>query len=71
MNRYFIRVGDKTTADGIVTQGEDNFKHHGVSVSYHGAAIYCHGCKTVGHICNVPPYRGFVAQIGACARPVE
>lgn len=59
MKRYFIRVGDKTTADGIVTQGEDNFKHHGVSVSYHGAAIYCHGCKTVGHICSVPPYRPF------------
>lgn len=57
MRRYFIRVGDKTTAGGEVIQGEERTKHHGAALSYEGAEIYCHTCKSVGHISKVLPYR--------------
>jgi uncharacterized Zn-binding protein involved in type VI secretion len=57
MKRYFIKVGDKTTAGGVVTQGEPTATHHGTPYAYHGAEIYCHACKSVGRVANVPPFR--------------
>jgi uncharacterized Zn-binding protein involved in type VI secretion len=57
MKRYYIRVGDKTTAGGVVTQGEEHFRYRGVAVAYQGAEVYCHTCKSVGRIVNIPPYR--------------
>ncbi|MBC8748977.1 putative Zn-binding protein involved in type VI secretion [Paraburkholderia sp. WC7.3g] len=57
MRRYFIVLGDKTTAGGVVIQAEERFTNHGKPLAYHGAQIYCHACKSTGHICNVPPYR--------------
>ncbi|AXF13734.1 PAAR domain-containing protein [Paraburkholderia caledonica] len=60
MRRYFIVLGDKTTAGGVVIQGEESCRNHGKPLAYHGAQIYCHACKTTGYICNVPPYRPMV-----------
>ncbi len=57
MRRYFIVMGDKTTAGGVVIQGEESCLNHGRPLAYHGAQVYCHACKTTGYICNVPPYR--------------
>lgn len=57
MKRYLIRLGDKTTAGGVVTEGDSTSMHHGIPLAYHGAEIYCHACKSVGHIVNVPPFR--------------
>ncbi|WP_175686945.1 PAAR domain-containing protein [Burkholderia anthina] len=56
MKRYFIRIGDKTTTGGTVTQGEDFFKHDGKAVAYEGAEVYCNACASVGRIANVPPF---------------
>ncbi|MEX3705336.1 PAAR domain-containing protein [Paraburkholderia sp. BR14263] len=50
-------MGDKTTAGGVVIQGEESCRNDGKALAYHGAQIYCHACKTTGYICNVPPYR--------------
>ncbi|MBU9230283.1 PAAR domain-containing protein [Burkholderia multivorans] len=57
MERYFIRIGDKTTSGGTVLQGKDSFKYHDKAVAYAGAQVYCPVCQTVGRIENVPPYR--------------
>ncbi|WP_174903464.1 PAAR domain-containing protein [Burkholderia pseudomultivorans] len=57
MERYFIRIGDKTTSGGTVLQGKDSFKHHGKAVAYAGAQVSCPACQTVGTIENIPPYR--------------
>lgn len=57
MRRYFVRVGDKTTAGGTVTQGEESFEYRGKAVAYEGAEIYCHTCTSTGRIANTPPYR--------------
>ncbi|CAB3781980.1 PAAR domain-containing protein [Paraburkholderia fynbosensis] len=60
MKRYFIVLGDKTTAGGVVIQGEESCTNHGKPLAYHGAQVYCHACKTTGYICNIPPYRPMV-----------
>ncbi|PLZ03863.1 PAAR domain-containing protein [Burkholderia sp. WAC0059] len=57
MKRYFILLGDRTTAGGVVIQGDESWRNHGKPLAYHGARISCPACKTVGYICNVPPYR--------------
>lgn len=56
MRRYFIRVGDKTTAGGTVLDGVPNNTHDGVPVSYEGARIHCPACNSEGHAQKVPPY---------------
>jgi uncharacterized Zn-binding protein involved in type VI secretion len=60
VRRFFIVLGDKTTAGGVVIQGEESCRNHGKALAYHGAQIYCHACKTTGYICNVPPYRPMI-----------
>ncbi|RKT26453.1 putative Zn-binding protein involved in type VI secretion [Paraburkholderia sp. RAU2J] len=62
MKRYFIVLGDKTTAGGVVIQGEESCTNHGKPLAYHGAQVYCHACKTTGYICNIPPYRPMVLR---------
>lgn len=62
MRRYFIALGDKTTAGGVVTQGDESWRNHGKPLAYHGARIFCPACKTVGYICNVPPYRPMTSK---------
>ena len=55
-------LGDKTTAGGVVIQGDESWRNHGKPLAYHGAQIYCHACKTTGYICNVPPYPPMTAM---------
>lgn len=55
MRRNFIVLGDKTTADGVVLQGEERSQHHGKPLAYEGAAVSCHACKSTGHIQCVEP----------------
>lgn len=57
MKRYFIRIGDKTTAGGTVTQGANFFRHNGKAVAYEGAEVYCDACASAGRIANVQPFR--------------
>lgn len=57
MRRMFILVGDATTHDGCVIEGESSSTHHGKAMSYHGARVYCRTCQSEGRIVGVPPYR--------------
>nr|WP_080421678.1 PAAR domain-containing protein [Burkholderia ubonensis] len=57
MRRYFIVIGDKTTSDGVVLEGEERTKNHGKALSYHGARVYCPACKSEGHIVADGPSR--------------
>ncbi|KAF1034906.1 MAG: hypothetical protein GAK33_05129 [Burkholderia lata] len=56
MKRYFVRIGDQTTAGGTVEQGEDSYTHDGKAVAYAGANINCPACGTIGKIENIPPH---------------
>lgn len=60
MRRALIKLGDKTTAGGIVTEADHACTHHGAPLSYHGASIYCPACKRTGKACNVPPMRPMI-----------
>lgn len=57
MRRYFIVLGDKTTAGGVVTQSLGSFKIHGGPVAFDQASIWCPACKSEGRICAVGPRR--------------
>jgi len=57
MRRYYLKKGDKSSAGGVVLEGEETCTHYGTAMTYHGAKVWCPACKTTGVICNVPPYR--------------
>ncbi|MDR5740930.1 PAAR domain-containing protein [Caballeronia sp. LZ016] len=57
MKRYFLKVGDKSTAGGVVLEGQDRASHHGTALTYIGASVSCGACKTTGHIIAKGPRR--------------
>jgi uncharacterized Zn-binding protein involved in type VI secretion len=57
MRRYFIMLGDRTTAGGIVMQGETASIANGQPFAYQDAKINCQSCMSEGHIHNVGPSR--------------
>lgn len=58
MIRYFIHVGDKTTAGGTVIDGaESTFGFGGQPLSVEGSKIQCPACGSVGVGVPVQPYR--------------
>jgi uncharacterized Zn-binding protein involved in type VI secretion len=57
LRRYFIVLGDQTTAGGVVTQSLDSFKILGKPVAFDRASIWCPACKSEGRICAVGPRR--------------
>jgi uncharacterized Zn-binding protein involved in type VI secretion len=50
MSRRFIRKGDKTDRDGIVTDGIGNSSLQGQPLAYLGAPVQCPVCGTEGVI---------------------
>jgi uncharacterized Zn-binding protein involved in type VI secretion len=50
MSRRFIRKGDKTDCDGIVTDGIGNSSLQGRPLAYLGAPVQCPACGTEGVI---------------------
>jgi len=52
-------LGDKSTAGGIVLEGEHSTTNHGTPLTYLGARVYCHACKSEGHISPRGPRRPF------------
>ena len=48
--RYKIRVGDKTTANGIITSGSPTATMHGVALAREGDTINCPACHSTGVI---------------------
>jgi uncharacterized Zn-binding protein involved in type VI secretion len=50
MNRRFIRKGDKTGRNGLVTDGIGNSSLQGQPLAYLGASVQCPACGTQGII---------------------
>ena len=50
MSRRFIRKGDKTECNGVVTGGIGNSSLQGQPLAYLGAAVQCPACGTEGII---------------------
>jgi len=48
--RYKIRVGDKTTANGIVTSGSPTANMYGIALAREGDTIDCPVCHATGVI---------------------
>ncbi|CAM2159247.1 PAAR domain-containing protein [Paraburkholderia tropica] len=55
MRRYLLRLGDKSTAGGVVLEGAENCTHHGIPITFIGARVWCEGCKSHGYIESVGP----------------
>lgn len=50
MKRAILKLGDKTTAGGVVLEGIDCCKHHGTPITFIGAKIRCPACNSAGVI---------------------
>lgn len=50
MSRRFIRKGDKTDRNGVVTDGIGNAPLQGQPLAYLGAPVQCPACGTEGAI---------------------
>ena len=55
VTRYYIRKGDRTTADGVVLDGSSSNTAYGIGLSYEGDRVQCPACKSTGQIvCDGP-----------------
>ncbi|WP_321963865.1 PAAR domain-containing protein [Paraburkholderia sp. J7] len=50
MRRAILKLGDKTTAGGIVLEGMDTCMHHGTPMTFIGAKVWCPACDSEGVI---------------------
>lgn len=50
MRRYYLRRGDKSTADGVVIEGDSSMTIYGVDATFVGAKVFCRTCKSDGRI---------------------
>ncbi|WP_321905694.1 PAAR domain-containing protein [Paraburkholderia tropica] len=57
MRRYLLRLGDKSTAGGVVLEGAENCTHRGIPITFIGARVWCEGCKSHGYIESAGPHR--------------
>jgi uncharacterized Zn-binding protein involved in type VI secretion len=57
MRRAILKLGDKSTNGGVVTEGVDNCTHHGTPITFIGAKVWCNGCKSEGFIASRGPHR--------------
>ncbi|WP_269139783.1 PAAR domain-containing protein [Burkholderia stagnalis] len=55
VKRHYLRVGDKSTAGGVVVEGIATTSVMGQELTRLGASVMCPACKTVGHIVPVGP----------------
>ncbi|CAN7144507.1 PAAR domain-containing protein [Trinickia sp. LjRoot230] len=57
MRRSYLKIGDKSSAGGTVTEGIPRTTHYGTELTFIGAQIVCPACKTVGRIVAKGPRR--------------
>ncbi len=57
MRRAILKLGDKTTSDGVVLEGIDSCRHHGTPMTFIGAKIWCPACNSEGVIGWKGPHR--------------
>lgn len=50
MRRAILKLGDKTSAGGVVLEGIEGCKHHGTPITFIGAKIWCPACNSEGVI---------------------
>jgi uncharacterized Zn-binding protein involved in type VI secretion len=50
MRRSYLKIGDKSSAGGSVTEGIPDTTHYGTELSFIGAQLTCPACKAVGRI---------------------
>ena len=50
MRRSYLKIGDKSSAGGTVTEGIPHTTHYGTELTFIGAQVVCPACKSVGHI---------------------
>jgi uncharacterized Zn-binding protein involved in type VI secretion len=55
MRRYYLRLHDKSTSGGVVTEGIRQCTIYGIPQTYTGARLYCPTCKSEGRICAKGP----------------
>lgn len=50
MKRSYLKVGDKSSANGVVIEGIPFCSHEGVQITFVGAKVNCPACHSTGHI---------------------
>lgn len=50
MRRSYLKIGDKSSADGTVIEGIPGVTHNGTEFTFVGARVDCPACKSVGAI---------------------
>ena len=50
MRRSYLKIGDKSSAGGTVTEGIPDTTHFGTELTFVGAQVACPACKSVGNI---------------------
>ncbi|WP_454806378.1 PAAR domain-containing protein [Paraburkholderia fungorum] len=50
MQRSYLKVGDKSSAGGVVIEGIPGATHDGVELTFLGAKVQCPACKSTGVI---------------------
>jgi len=55
MNRSYLKVGDKSSAGGIVVEGIPGTTHNGTELTFVGAQVSCPACKSIGRIVPAGP----------------
>ncbi|WP_080485793.1 MULTISPECIES: PAAR domain-containing protein [Burkholderia cepacia complex] len=55
VKRHYLRVGDKSTAGGVVTDGIATTSVMGQQLTHIGASVMCPACSSVGHIVPIGP----------------
>ncbi|MBN3777459.1 PAAR domain-containing protein [Burkholderia sp. Ac-20345] len=48
--RAWLRKGDQSSSGGVVLEGMESVKHHGIPRTYIGAEVSCPACNSIGHI---------------------
>lgn len=55
MRRSYLKLGDKSTANGVVTEGIDSSFHEGALLTFVGAKVSCPSCHSTGTIIAAGP----------------
>jgi len=55
MKRNYLKVGDKSTANGVVVEGIPFCSHEGTEITFVGAKVSCPSCHSIGHIVATGP----------------
>jgi uncharacterized Zn-binding protein involved in type VI secretion len=50
MKRHYLKVGDKSSENGTITDGNPGMTHQGVQLAFLGSSVSCPACNSVGKI---------------------